>query len=83
MKLSPRQVLLICATTSFITWAAVRYNNPAPPQPDRPILSAIVKVARTLLWVAFFVEEPPKEERVTQQSFGSDDFPIVSHSRSL
>jgi len=80
MKLGPKYIVAICLVTAIVTWSIARV--PPPPQPDRPVLSVIAKVARALLWIAVFAEEPPQEQAY-HQTVGDDGYPTISHERSL
>lgn len=65
-------------------------SNPFAPRPERPILAAILKLARTALWVAAFADPPPAEPahdpRFVQARgvrIGDDGHPVVDHGRGL
>lgn len=80
MKLGPKHVLAICIVTAVVTWSIV--TTVKPPQPDRPVLTVVARIAKALLWVAFFAEDPPPEQAY-RQTIGPDGFPTISHERSL
>lgn len=42
-------------------WAATSEYSPVKPQPDRPVLRLIQRLARLGLWVAMFAEQPPQQ----------------------
>lgn len=81
MKLGPKAVLAICIVTAVVTWAAVRAPDPSP-QPDRPVLTIVARIAKALLWAALLAEEPPQEQAYNQ-TIGPDGYPTISHERSL
>jgi hypothetical protein len=58
--------------------------NPFAPQPERPVLSAITRVAKKLMWVAVFLEPVPPDcppcESV-QTEIGSDGYAILDNGR--
>ena len=64
--------------------------QPKEPLANRPVLRWIAKAAKSLLWVAAFVEPAPAEEpEATVQAMhhhepeelGADGFPMVKHAR--
>lgn len=56
-------------------------SPPSKPDPDRPVLKWIAKVAKNLLWVAVFLEEPPDEIRTVRSEIGDDGYVQVDHGR--
>lgn len=44
-------------------WAATSEYSPVKPEPQRPVLRLIQRLARLGLWVAMFAEQPPQEAR--------------------
>lgn len=44
-------------------WAATSDYSPVKPEPSRPVLRLIQRLARLGLWVAMFAEQPPQEAR--------------------
>ena len=65
--------------------------QPKEPLANRPILRWIAKAAKSLLWVAVFVEPAPEDkpeaehlmhhEADEHDEVGADGFPLVKHSR--
>jgi hypothetical protein len=61
-------------------------EKPAPLS-NRPVLKWIAKAAKTLLWVAVFVEPAPPEEPEHDRTMhhedevGADGHPLVHHAR--
>lgn len=82
MKFVRRETVVCVAIAVALTWACMRNSEPSPSNPDRPVLTAIAKLARTFLWLAVFAE-PPAQPPQVQQSVSSDGYPTVSHERSL
>lgn len=83
MKLGPKSVLAVCLVTAGITYALMRAPSPSPAPPDRPVLTVIARLAKTLLWMAFFADPPPDECQQVQGAYGTDGYPMVDHGRSL
>ena len=56
---------------------------PTPDKPDRPMLSVIVKLARTLLWLALLGEPTDDEESVQVVHARCDENgnPLLDHGR--
>ena len=42
-------------------WAATSDYSPVKPEPTRPVLRLIQRLARLGLWVAMFAEQPPQQ----------------------
>lgn len=82
-----KTVVLACVASIALTWFALTNGTgvypPPQPEPDRPILAAIAKIAKSLLWIAVFADPPERSYPVVQQTIGEDGYPTVSHSRSL
>ena len=43
-------------------WAATSDYSPVKPEPQRPVLRLIQRLARLGLWTMMFVEQPPAEQ---------------------
>ena len=43
-------------------WAATSDYSPVKPEPSRPVLRFIQRLARLGLWTMMFVEQPPPEQ---------------------
>jgi len=43
-------------------WAATSDYSPVKPEPSRPVLRLIQRLARLGLWTMMFVEQPPAEQ---------------------
>ena len=43
-------------------WAATSDYSPVKPEPSRPVLRLIQRLARLGLWTMMFVEQPPPEQ---------------------
>lgn len=61
LTIKPRTLALVCAACLLLGWwfSAPR-SNPAP-LADRPILKALVRIAKTALWVMLVAEQPPED----------------------
>jgi hypothetical protein len=44
-------------------WAATSDYSPVKPEPSRPVLRIIQRLARLGLWAMMFAEQPPQEQR--------------------
>ena len=44
-------------------WAATSDYSPVKPEPQRPVLRLIQRIARLGLWAMMFAEQPPAEQR--------------------
>jgi hypothetical protein len=83
ITISKRQLVYVgLVLVAFLWW-----NGSLPsPQPanDRPILRAIAKIAKNLLWVALIAEGPPAEEphpQFVRSQVGDDGYQQLEHGR--
>lgn len=86
MTIERKHVYLILAAFLIGWWWSSPRSNPSPwaPANDRPVLRWVVKAAKSLLWVAVFVEEPPAEVAECQalrSEVGDDGYVKVDHGR--
>ena len=53
------------------------------PKPKRPFLSAVIRIAKSALWVLAFADQPPSDTQVDVHSLMIDDMAsdYVNHSR--
>lgn len=77
--MSKRMLIVAC----LMAFAAGWFVSGAVEKPkDRPFLKAIVKVAKTFLWVAAFAEQPPEEHADAKSVMvGEDGYVQVNHAR--
>lgn len=59
-------IAIICIVIGY-WFASSGPMRPHTPLEDRPVLRFIVKTAKSLLWVALFVEPPPPEHEMRGQ----------------
>lgn len=83
MKLDRKTIVIGVIAIAAATWVASRNYQPDPPRPDRPVLTVIAKLAKALLWVAFFAEEPPDQYNNIQSAAATDGEPRLDHRSSL
>jgi hypothetical protein len=61
MKDSEKKLAIAILLAVAVTWfAATSEYSPVKPQPDRPVLRLIQRLARMGLWVAMFAEPAPQ-----------------------
>ena len=61
MKDSDKKLAIAILLAVAVTWfAATSEYSPVKPQPDRPVLRLIQRLARMGLWVAMFAEPAPQ-----------------------
>lgn len=80
-------IVVVCLAAGY--WLASSPSSPVPapaPQPDRPVLRMIAKLAKTFLWVALVAEpapaEPTSDHRAARgPAIGDDGYPLVDHAR--
>lgn len=72
MNLSKQQkqmVLVIVAALAVGFFASNMNHKPLNPAERRPVLAAIFRAAKTLLWLAAFAEQPPAEHYKSAKHF--------------
>ena len=78
-------VFAVLAVLAIWWWASSSTPAPRPwaPQKERPVITWVIRTAKSLLWLAAFAERPPAapEQAAVQQRIGDDGFPLVDHSR--
>ena len=63
-------------------WAATSDYSPVKPQPDRPVLRLVQRLARLGLWVAMFAEQPPQEARyVVHARVDENGHRVINHGQ--
>jgi len=84
MTLSKRQLAaLVLAAIVAGCWMSLP-RVPTPADTDRPVLRAIVKLAKNFLWVALLAEGPPPEPEPAQYvrtHVGEDGYQTLDHGR--
>jgi hypothetical protein len=59
-----RTVLMTAVVAVAVTWCAATSDySPIKPQPDRPVLRFIQRLARVGLWVMWAAEPPPTSQQ--------------------
>ena len=86
IEVSRRSLVLVCvACLAAGYWLAPPARPPIGPGSDRPILRAIVKAAKSMLWLAVFAEGGPADDRPEPQlvrtQIGSDGYRYLEHAR--
>lgn len=81
-----KTVIAIVAALAVGYWLAGSSSPKPSPQPDRPVVRFIARIAKNLLWVALLAEEPPKDPQPDHQvaraaQIGDDGYPILDNSR--
>lgn len=81
MTINRNTVYLLAAGLLIGWWASQPAAKPQPLE-DRPVLRWIAKTAKTLLWVAVFVEPaPPEQPPEIRAHVGEDGYVVVDHGR--
>ena len=78
-------VIVVIAAGLYLSSGGNPSPNPfvPPPKPDRPVLSVLAKLARTLLWLALLGEPTDEEESVQVVHARCDEHgnPLLDHGR--
>lgn len=84
VTLSKKALAFLCIGC-LIAGCMLSHSEVIAPKPDRPVLKAIARFARTALWFMAFAEQPPEEpdQRQHVQSVLVDEngYVHVNHSR--
>jgi hypothetical protein len=86
MKNDTRDALLCVAIGIAIGWwLGSSPESPVNPNSQRPVLSAVGRLARTAarlgLWLAVSAEPPPQQQRqlVHSQAYDAEGHPVLDH----
>lgn len=82
-----RKTVLTFAAAFALCWFWQTQAHSPAPQPDRPVLRFIARVAKNLLWVALVAEPPPPPAHdphlVHAPPIGDDGYPVIDHGRAF
>lgn len=93
MKLDRSTVFACIVCAALGAWATSgghddSWPGPGPgprPRPldDRPVLKWVARIAKTVLWVSLFTEDPSHQDRVelAHARVGDDGEPMLDHGR--
>jgi hypothetical protein len=63
-------------------WAATSDYSPVKPEPQRPVLRFVQRLARLGLWAMMFAEQPPAEQAyVVHARVDADGHRILNHGQ--
>ena len=63
-------------------WAATSDYSPVKPEPSRPVLRLIQRLARIGLWTMAFAEQPPAEQAyVVHARVDADGHRVLNHGQ--
>lgn len=77
-------VILVVAALVAGYWLAGQPRSPLGGGKPRPVLAAIVRAAKNLLWISLAFEPPPavaQSRLVETPAVGEDGFPVIDHGR--
>lgn len=81
----PKKTLALLCVGCMLAGGMLSHSEVISPKPDRPVLSAIARFAKTALWFMAFAEQPPEDldQRQHVQSVLVDEngYVHVNHSR--
>ena len=79
-----RHAIYAVAAVLFLFWFSAPARGPFSPQPDRPVLRVIARLAKTFLWVALVADGPPAdaaEYQTVRARVGDDGHQVLEHGR--
>lgn len=81
--MSKRLILVACLVAFLVGWTAGRNSNRFDPRQERPVLAAIMRAAKTFLWLAAFAEPAPEDTASEHRSVMVDEngFVQLNHAR--
>jgi hypothetical protein len=63
-------------------WAATSDYSPVKPEPQRPVLRFVQRLARIGLWAMMFAEQPPAEQAyVVHARVDADGHRVLNHGQ--
>jgi hypothetical protein len=63
-------------------WAATSDYSPMKPEPARPVLRLVQRLARLGLWAMMFAEQPPAEQRyVVHARVDENGHRVINHGQ--
>jgi hypothetical protein len=63
-------------------WAATSDYSPVKPEPQRPVLRLLARLAKAGLWVMMFAEQPPQEARyVVHARVDENGHRVINHGQ--
>jgi hypothetical protein len=64
-------------------WAATSDYSPVKPEPQRPVLRLLARLAKAGLWVMMFAESPPPEQPqyVVHARVDADGHRVLNHGQ--
>ena len=63
-------------------WAATSDYSPVKPEPQRPVLRFVQRLARLGLWAMMFAEQPPTEQAyVVHARVDADGHRVLNHGQ--
>jgi hypothetical protein len=88
VTLNKRHAIYAAAAVLFLFWWSGSSRPPLPspfaPEPDRPVLRALARLAKNFLWVALLAEGPPAsaaEYQTVRARVGDDGHQVLEHGR--
>jgi len=79
-----RMISIAVVVAAAVTWCAATSDySPIKPQPDRPVLRLIQRLARVGLWVMWCADPPPAEPQhyVVHARVDADGHRVLNHGQ--
>jgi hypothetical protein len=75
-------VVVGLVTVMLTWWAATSDYSPVKPEPARPVLRFVQRLARLGLWAMMFAEQPPAEQAyVVHARVDADGHRVLNHGQ--
>lgn len=81
IELKRLQFIVVCLVCIAAGWWMAS-PRPISPEPQRPVVRLISRLAKTFLWIAVFAEPAPEPDvQLVHARIGADGQPLLDHGR--
>ena len=84
-KTTTKMVIGACLVSAALAWwLATSPVSPINPSPQRPVLTAIARIAKAALWIMLVADKPPsgdQHQHYALHAVDTDGHRVLDHSR--
>lgn len=74
--------IAVIVSVACTWWAATSDMSPVKPQPERPVLRLLARIARAGLWFMAFADAPPQEASyIVHARVDADGHKVLNHGQ--